>query len=131
VTARRLTGGGGIGFGGIGTLSSVTRDDGTAYTLRLGFGVRPRLILMWDLEGAWASRAGIATAGACASCPAAVGAMSRTPRFASIQRHRPPRDGLTGTGLAEQPDENPEAQGDHASTGQPTAGRFLGLPTGN
>ncbi len=53
-----FTGGGGIGLGGVATLSSVTRDEGAAYTLRLGFGLGRRLILMWDLEGAAVWHAG-------------------------------------------------------------------------
>jgi hypothetical protein len=55
VTDRPFTIGGGIGFGGLRFTDAVgrrTTDGGTAYTLRLGFGLRPGLILMWDLEGA-------------------------------------------------------------------------------
>jgi hypothetical protein len=56
VTDRPFTIGGGIGFGGLRFHDriggSVTQDDGLAYTARLGFGLAPRLILMWDVEGA-------------------------------------------------------------------------------
>jgi hypothetical protein len=52
---RGLTLGGGIGFGGLSFRDSFTRNEnaanGMAYTFRLGVGLRPGLILMWDLEG--------------------------------------------------------------------------------
>jgi hypothetical protein len=54
VTDRPFTIGGGIGFGGLHldeAGGSPTRS-GTAYTARLGLGLRPGLILMWDIEGA-------------------------------------------------------------------------------
>lgn len=52
---RPLTLGGGLGFGGVAFRDSAGNergDNGMAYTLRLGFGLRPGLILMWDFEGA-------------------------------------------------------------------------------
>jgi hypothetical protein len=60
VTDRPFTLGGGIGFGGVGWRDSLGNhaDRGMAYTLRLGFGLRPGVILMWDLEGAWVDRNG-------------------------------------------------------------------------
>jgi hypothetical protein len=60
VTDRPFTIGGGIGFGGLvfPSQTSGQRDSqgGFAYTFRLGFGLVPRLILMWDVEGAIVSR---------------------------------------------------------------------------
>jgi hypothetical protein len=59
VTDRPFTIGGGIGFGGLvfkDGAGNRTSDGGMAYTLRLGFGLRPGLILMWDLEGALVER---------------------------------------------------------------------------
>jgi hypothetical protein len=53
VTDRPFTIGGGIGFGGL-QLSengSSSSRSGLAYTARLGFGLHPGLILMWDIEG--------------------------------------------------------------------------------
>src|SRR5204863_3872785 len=44
----------GIGFGGLSSrdaLGQTTTDSAMAYTARVGFGLRPGLILMWDLEG--------------------------------------------------------------------------------
>lgn len=56
VTDRPFTLGGGIGFGGLQFHDRVTgqtsSEGGFAYTARLGFGLAPRLILMWDIEGA-------------------------------------------------------------------------------
>jgi hypothetical protein len=54
VTDRPFTIGGGIGFGGLSlknALGQTTTDSAMAYTLRVGFGLRPGLLLMWDLEG--------------------------------------------------------------------------------
>jgi hypothetical protein len=59
VTHRPFTLGGGVGFGGIAFKDSVgnsAAQNGMSYTLRLGFGLRPGVILMWDLEGAWVTR---------------------------------------------------------------------------
>ena len=59
VTDRPFTIGGGIGFGGLRNVNGagdVTTDTGLAYTAHLGFGLRPGLILMWDIEGATANR---------------------------------------------------------------------------
>ena len=56
VTDRPFTIGGGIGFGGLRFNDKVggvvTQDGGLAFTARLGFGLAPRLIIMWDVEGA-------------------------------------------------------------------------------
>jgi len=56
VTDRPFTIGGGIGFGGLRfhdrVGGGVTQDGGLAYTAHLGFGLAPRLIIMWDVEGA-------------------------------------------------------------------------------
>jgi hypothetical protein len=54
ITDRPFTLGGGIGFGGLHFTDATgnrSTDGGMAYTLRLGFGLCPGLILMWDLEG--------------------------------------------------------------------------------
>jgi hypothetical protein len=60
VTDRPFTIGGGIGFGGLQFPDPVTggrtSEGGMSYTARLGFGLAPRLILMWDIEGAVANR---------------------------------------------------------------------------
>src|SRR5262249_9025625 len=64
VTYRPFTLGGGIGFGGLAfrdSLGHATNDGGMAYTFRLGFGLRPRLPLLWDVEGALVSRHGTST----------------------------------------------------------------------
>ena len=58
VTDRPFTIGGGIGFGGL-NLDEAGRSwsqSGMAYTARLGLGLRPGLILLWDIEGAVAER---------------------------------------------------------------------------
>ncbi|HVZ74628.1 MAG TPA: hypothetical protein VHJ20_19735 [Polyangia bacterium] len=59
VTDRPFTIGGGIGFGGLklddgsgGTWS----QNGLSYTARLGIGLRPGLLLLWDIEGSTADR---------------------------------------------------------------------------
>lgn len=54
VTDRPFTIGGGIGFGGLQLNQNghTTSEQGMAYTVRLGFGLVPGLILMWDIEGA-------------------------------------------------------------------------------
>jgi hypothetical protein len=53
VTDRPFTIGGGIGFGGLQLNQDghTTSEQGMAYTARLGFGLVPGLILMWDIEG--------------------------------------------------------------------------------
>jgi hypothetical protein len=58
ITDRPFTIGGGIGFGGLNLneRGGSTSQSGMAYTARLGFGLRPGLILMWDIEGAVADR---------------------------------------------------------------------------
>jgi hypothetical protein len=66
ITDRPFTLGGGIGFGGLVFNDPLTDrrtvDHGMAYTFRLGFGLRPGLILMWDLEGALVNKDATATA---------------------------------------------------------------------
>jgi hypothetical protein len=53
---RPFTLGGGIGFGGLVFDDAYTgnrfHQGGFAYTFRLGFGLRPGLLLLWDVEGA-------------------------------------------------------------------------------
>jgi outer membrane protein with beta-barrel domain len=64
VTDRPFTLGGGIGFGGISfkdSLGNTATESGMAYTFRLGFGLRPGLLLLWDVEGAWVSKNGTST----------------------------------------------------------------------
>jgi hypothetical protein len=60
VLDRPFTLGGGIGFGGLvfndQRDGSRVRQGGLAYTFRLGFGLCPGLLLLWDVEGAVASR---------------------------------------------------------------------------
>jgi hypothetical protein len=58
VTDRPFTIGGGIGFGGLqlNEAGNRTAESGMAYTARLGFGLRPGLILMWDIEGSVVDR---------------------------------------------------------------------------
>jgi hypothetical protein len=54
VTDRPFMIGGGIGFGGL-QLEEGGRSasqSGMAYTARLGLGLRPGLLLLWDIEGA-------------------------------------------------------------------------------
>lgn len=52
---RPFTLGGGIGFGGINFFDQWSqqqvRQNGLSYTFRLGFGLRPGLLLLWDVEG--------------------------------------------------------------------------------
>ncbi|HVV49140.1 MAG TPA: hypothetical protein VHO06_05745, partial [Polyangia bacterium] len=51
---RPFTLGGGIGFGGLSFVDhsgQQAHQDGFSYTFRLGFGLRPGLLLLWDLEG--------------------------------------------------------------------------------
>ena len=59
---RPFTIGGGIGFGGLQLHDELTglstSEGGMSYTARLGFGLAPRLILMWDLEGTIVTRNG-------------------------------------------------------------------------
>jgi hypothetical protein len=66
ITDRPFTLGGGLGFGGLtfrdAATGRATATDGMSYTFRLGFGLRPGLILMWDLEGAIVKPTGAATA---------------------------------------------------------------------
>jgi hypothetical protein len=61
VLNRPFTLGGGIGFGGLifddafNANNTNVRRDGLSYTFRLGFGLRPGLLLLWDVEGTAAS----------------------------------------------------------------------------
>jgi hypothetical protein len=60
VLYRPFTIGGGIGFGGLRlhdhATGMTTSEGGMAYTAHLGFGLAPRLILMWDVEGSVVNR---------------------------------------------------------------------------
>jgi len=59
VTDRPFTIGGGIGFGGLSfknSLGQTSTDSAMAYTFRLGFGLRPGLLLLWDVEGAFVNK---------------------------------------------------------------------------
>jgi hypothetical protein len=63
ITDRPFTLGGGIGFGGLHFTDAAGQNStgtGMAYTVRLGFGVHPGVILMWDLEGTLIERNGTA-----------------------------------------------------------------------
>jgi hypothetical protein len=59
VLERPFTLGGGIGFGGLIFTDQYTgqqvHQGGLSYTFRLGFGLRPGLLLLWDVEGAVAN----------------------------------------------------------------------------
>ena len=59
VLNRPFTLGGGIGFGGLVFEDHFTgnqvHQNGLAYTFRLGFGLEPGLLLLWDVEGAAAN----------------------------------------------------------------------------
>jgi len=59
VTDRPFTLGGGVGFGGLSwrdQFGNSNGDGGMAYTFRLGFGLHPGLILMYDIEGSLINR---------------------------------------------------------------------------
>jgi hypothetical protein len=60
ITDRPFTIGGGVGFGGLQLTQGGQRTSqaGTSYTARLGFGLRPGLILLWDIEGSSVYREG-------------------------------------------------------------------------
>jgi hypothetical protein len=63
ITDRPFTLGGGIGFGGLHFSDASglhSTDGGMAYTVRLGFGLHPGVILMWDLEGTLVEQRGTA-----------------------------------------------------------------------
>ena len=63
VTDRPFTLGGGIGFGGLKFIDAAGNTDsqgGFAYTARLGFGLAPGLLLLWDIEGATVNRGALA-----------------------------------------------------------------------
>jgi hypothetical protein len=91
VTDRPFTLGGGIGFGGLSSkdaYGTTTTTNGMAYTFRLGFGLRPGLLLLWDVEGSIVNRNGSAT--------------SQTANFAALQIFATHRLFLkAGFGLAE------------------------------
>jgi hypothetical protein len=59
VLYRPFTLGGGIGFGGLNFVDQYSQQQvhqsGLSYTFRLGFGLRPGLLLLWDVEGAAAN----------------------------------------------------------------------------
>ena len=62
VLDRPFTLGGGIGFGGL-TFNdqrdgSNSHETGVSYTFRMGFGLCPGLLLLWDVEGAVVDHAG-------------------------------------------------------------------------
>jgi hypothetical protein len=64
VTDRPFTIGGGIGFGGLSSkdlYGTTTTTNGMGYTFRLGFGLRPGLLLLWDVEGTLVNRNGAGT----------------------------------------------------------------------
>ena len=74
VTDRPFTLGGGIGFGGLSSKDIYGNSEshgGLAYTFHLGFGLRPGLILMWDVEGTLVSQN--------------AGAISQTANLAALQ----------------------------------------------
>jgi hypothetical protein len=58
VTDRPFTIGGGVGFGGLQLVQggNSTSQAGTSYTARLGLGLRPGLLLLWDIEGSFVNR---------------------------------------------------------------------------
>jgi hypothetical protein len=58
VTDRPFTIGGGIGYGGLQLTQggNTTSQSGMSYTARLGLGLRPGLLLLWDIEGAVVDR---------------------------------------------------------------------------
>jgi hypothetical protein len=61
VIDRPFTLGGGIGFGGLSfkdTLGHTATESAMAYTFRLGFGLRPGLLLLWDVEGSFVNKNG-------------------------------------------------------------------------
>jgi hypothetical protein len=58
VLDRPFTLGGGIGFGGVtfeDSHGNPAHQGGLSYTFRLGFGLHPGLLLLWDVEGAAAT----------------------------------------------------------------------------
>lgn len=91
VIDRPFTLGGGIGFGGLNwrdSFGNSTSDGGMSYTFRLGFGLRPGLLLLWDVEGALVNRNG--------------SALSQTANLAALQIFATQRLFLkAGFGLAE------------------------------
>ena len=59
MTDRPFTLGGGIGFGGLSFRNAngqTSTDSAMSYTFRLGFGLRPGLLLLWDVEGAFVNK---------------------------------------------------------------------------
>jgi hypothetical protein len=84
VTDRPFTIGGGIGFGGLNLKDSgggTWHQSGLSYTARLGIGLRPGLLLLWDIEGSTVDRTIVAGAGA----GTGVHSFSQTAQLAALQ----------------------------------------------
>jgi hypothetical protein len=82
VTDRPFTIGGGIGFGGLGLNDGGGGNwnhNGLSYTARLGIGLRPGLLLLWDIEGSSIDRS-IVDGGV-----ARVHSFSQTAQLAALQ----------------------------------------------
>jgi hypothetical protein len=58
ITDRPFTIGGGVGFGGLqlNQNGTATSQSGMSYTARLGVGLCPGLLLLWDIEGSIVDR---------------------------------------------------------------------------
>jgi hypothetical protein len=82
VTDRPFTIGGGIGFGGLALNESggdTWKHNGLSYTARLGIGLRPGLLLLWDIEGSTIDRSIVEGA------VARVHSFSQTAQLAALQ----------------------------------------------
>jgi hypothetical protein len=82
VTDRPFTIGGGIGFGGLrldDASGGTWKHNGLSYTARLGIGLRPGLLLLWDIEGSTVDRSIIEGA------VARVHSFSQTAQLAALQ----------------------------------------------
>jgi hypothetical protein len=82
VTDRPFTIGGGIGFGGLELRDSVGgtwRQPGLSYSARLGLGLRPGLLLLWDIEGTTVEQSTAAGLGARSHT------LSQTAQLAALQ----------------------------------------------
>jgi hypothetical protein len=82
VTDRPFTIGGGIGFGGLGLNDGSGGNwnhHGLSYTARLGIGLRPGLLLLWDIEGSTVDRSIVEGA------VARVHSFSQTAQLAALQ----------------------------------------------
>ena len=80
ITHRPFTLGGGIGFGGLAFKDNLGNREsawGMGYSFRLGFGLRPGLILLWDVEGSLINEG--------------TGAVSQTANLAALQLFLSPR----------------------------------------